>query len=159
MNDVIFGSIPKQVMKLIYSILILSVLTACALHNKTNNDQGQTNTTLQIKAEIGETSIPSEPFTISTVKIQGNKMFIDISFSGGCTAHEFKMVGSRSIAKSLPPIRQIQLIHLPHLDKCERLTKQTLEIDIKELAYQQESGSKIILTLEGWKEPIEYEYQ
>lgn len=147
-------------MKLIFTCLFISLLCACGMRaHDTFGGSGQTNSNIRLKASIGEIGQLSDPVTISAIRIEGNILFIEVSYSGGCNAHQFEIIGSNMIAKSLPPIRQIQLVHESNNDKCESLIKQTLEIDIKDLAYKQEAGSKIILTLDGWKESIEYVYE
>lgn len=140
------------------SLLIFSCGTQKNLTEETNVKQ-TTNSNTMITASIGEINVPSDPITISGIKVQGNTLLIDVNYSGGCAEHEFSVVGSPMIAKSLPPIRAIQLIHNGNGDQCKMMVMKTLEVDIKALAYQQESGSKIFLTLDGWKERIEYTFE
>ena len=86
-------------------------------------------------------------------------MYIDLTYGGGCKDHEFQLIGSLAIAKSYPPIRGIQLVHKANEDNCRALVRKRLEVNIEEIAYQQEEGSEIYLSLEGWKERIKYTYQ
>lgn len=140
------------------SLLILSCGTQKNLTEETNTKQ-TANSNPMITATIGEINVPSDPVSISDVRVQGNKLLIDVNYSGGCAEHVFNVVGSPMIAKSLPPIRAIQLVHNANGDQCKMMEMKTLEVDVKALAYQQESGSKIFLTLDGWKERIEYTYE
>jgi hypothetical protein len=161
MNGIIFGKQEKKETMKFFPILIFTVLlTACGLHkNNSTGDSAQTNSNVMLTATIGEVNVPSDPVTISDIRVKGNKLFIDVSYSGGCKEHTFQLVGSSMIAKSLPPIRHMQLIHESNDDKCKKMVMQTLEVDIKALAYQQQAGSEIFLTIDGWKDRIEYTYE
>lgn len=161
MIGIIFGKQEKKENMRLFPILIFAVLvSACGLHkNNSNSDSGQTNSNIMLTATIGEVNVASDPVSISDIRVQGNTMFIDVSYSGGCKEHVFLLTGSSMIAKSLPPIRHIQLVHESNDDMCKKMVMQTLEIDIKALAYQQEKGSKIFLTIDGWKDRIEYTYE
>lgn len=142
---------------LIFS-LILTVLS-CKSHKCADSKEDANSKRSMITATIGEINLPSDPITISAIRVEGNKMFLDIRYSGGCEEHSFQVVGSEMIAKSLPPIRAIQIMHNSNGDQCKKLIEQTLEVDISALAYKQENGSKIFLTTEGWKERIEYTFE
>tara|TARA_B100001758_G_scaffold245658_1_gene259096 strand:+ start:205 stop:648 length:444 start_codon:yes stop_codon:yes gene_type:complete len=110
------------------------------------------------KAELGIYPSQSDKFDILDVKISGNIMTLKIGYAGGCKNHEFSIIGSQMISKSLPPIRNIQLIHNSNDDSCESYVTQNLDIDISNLAYKKVNGSDIILKLNGWKERIVYTY-
>lgn len=161
MNGIIFGMQEKKVtMKLLPFLFFAVLMTACGLHkNNSSDNSGQTNSNTMLTATIGDVNAPSDPVTISDIRVQGNKMLIDVSYSGGCKDHSFQLTGSSMIAKSLPPIRHIQLVHESNDDMCKKMVMQTLEVDIKALAYQQQSGSKIFLTIDGWKDRIEYTFE
>lgn len=120
--------------------------------NELRNQQSEN----RIAAEIGENSVVSAPLTITSVSVSGNIMTIGISYNGGCKDHVFRVVGSSVLAKSLPPIRTFQIIHNSNEDKCEKIMTENLKVDISALAYKQEKGSEIYLTLNGWDEKIKY---
>lgn len=124
-----------------------------------STDTVQKNENVAIAASIGRLDQASDPISISNVRVEGNKMLIDVSYGGGCEEHQFQVIGSPMISKSLPPIRSIQLVHTANGDKCKMNVMKTLEVDLKELSYKQEAGSKIYLTLDGWSQQIEYTYE
>lgn len=146
-------------MKITLLCSLLVLIYSCGIKKNGVEEQIAINSNTMITATIGETNVPSDMLIISDVRIQGNTLFIDVNYSGGCAEHAFSVVGSAMIAKSLPPIRAIQLVHNANGDQCKKMEMKTLEVDIKALAYQQEPGSKIFLTLDGWKERIEYTYE
>jgi len=113
---------------------------------------------IEIKAHFGE-FVESDELSINSVIISGNILIINVTYSGGCNEHSFDMVGSQMVAKSLPPIRQIKLIHKNNGDLCKSLVTKTIIVDIREMADIQESGSEIILNLQGYQGRISYVFQ
>lgn len=127
---------------------------------KENNTYPITMDIIKVKATIGQFVKNSDPIiNIDTVEVRGNIMYIDVSYGGGCEEHQFEVIGSLAIAKSLPPIRAIQLVHHSNGDKCRAIKKVKLEVYLEEIAYQKEEGSEIYYTLEGWKDRIYHKYQ
>lgn len=124
-----------------------------------SNDLNQTSENIRITASVGRIEQATDPVSISEVRVKGNKMFIDVSYGGGCKDHQFQLIGSAIISKSIPPLRSIQLVHISNGDLCKMHVVKTLEIDISELAYKKENGNKIYLTLGGWDAQIEYSYE
>jgi hypothetical protein len=120
-------------------------------------NSNQTNSELLV-AQIGKSAV-SESFTIQEASINGNVLRVTVSYSGGCGNHQFELVGSPNISKSLPPIRSIELVHQSNGDACKEKMEETLLINISNLAYKQEAGSVIKLNLSGWKEQLIYTFQ
>jgi hypothetical protein len=90
---------------------------------------------------------------INKVAVEGNVLKLNVSYSGGCAEHEFSLLGSKMISKSLPPQRGIMLYHKDNEDSCRELIDEDLAFDITKFAYL---DSEIILKLEGWSEGISY---
>lgn len=154
-----------RIMKTILIVCLAIVAFGCkstknvAAADNLSKDTVQKNENDVIAASIGRIDQASDPISISAVRVEGNKMLIDVSYGGGCEDHQFQVIGSPMISKSLPPIRAIQLVHVANGDKCKMNVMKTLEVDLKELSYKQEAGSKIYLTLGGWSQQIEYTYE
>jgi hypothetical protein len=150
-------------MKTILLLVTLISFAGCAnLKNAKNVSQTTNNQTIDpkpIKAILGDNKQTSLPTTIKAVTLNANVLKIEIEYTGGCKTHQFNLVGSQMISKSLPPIRAINLIHTDDNEECKQLINDTLYFDLKDLAYKQEAGSVIKLNLEGWKEQIIYTYQ
>lgn len=98
----------------------------------------------------------SAPYNIQTVSLKGNLLTVNITYSGGCKPHEFDLVGSAFIMKSMPPKRGIKLYHHPHEDDCREQVSQSLIFDITDFGYQ---NSEIILNLEHYPEALRYTVQ
>jgi len=137
------------------------IFTACATTKpntkmEQSSNSNQTNSELLV-AQIGKSAV-SESFTIQEASINGNVLRVTVSYIGGCEEHQFELIGNPNIAKSLPPIRSIELVHKSNGDACKEKMEETLLINISNLAYKQEAGSVIKLNLSGWKEQLIYTY-
>ena len=113
--------------------------------------------TIKLVAVIGDIDAESKPVQVLKSKIEGNLLFLTISYSGGCAEHAFTFVGSNMIAKSLPPIRNVNLLHDTD-DTCREYIEKELVVDLAALAYKQEAGSQIKLSYKGSKEYLLYTY-
>lgn len=140
-------------------LLILSCGVKKNVVNTEKNKDTQTTNAIKIDAVIGEFAKQSDPITtIDTVFIEGNIMYIDLTYGGGCKEHQFEVIGSFAIAKSYPPIRSLQIVHNANNDMCRALVSVRLAVNIENVAYKQEAGSEIYYTLEGWNERIYHKY-
>jgi hypothetical protein len=150
-------------MKTILLLVALVSFTACAnlknAKNVSQNSDNQIENPKNVKAILGDNKQASLSTTIKAVSLNANILKIEIEYTGGCKTHQFNLVGSQMISKSLPPIRAINLIHTADNEEFKQLINDTLYFDLKDLAYKQEVGSVIKLNLEGWKEQIIYTYQ
>ena len=115
---------------------------------------------MNIKARIGEMNVESSSVQILKTSIEGNFLTLKIGYSGGCAEHSFEFIGSEMIAKSLPPIRNVRLIHHANGETCRIYIERKLVIDLRDLAYEKKSGSQIKLNISGQKgQQILYTYQ
>lgn len=122
-----------------------------------SEDNGKPQRPYQVQGMIGDASSKeSDAYDILRARIEGNKLFIEISYSGGCAHHRFECIGSESISKSLPPQRSIKLIHNNGDDSCESIVKQTIEVDIQPFAFSAAGRSEIVLLLEGFSGQLNY---
>ena len=162
-------------MKIIF-ILSLLVFASCKTAKNTSSENNQTkleqsnneggiverkHEPIQIKAEVGRIELREQTTGVQIIKsrVEGNTLYLKIGYSGGCTKHDFKVIGNPMISKSLPPIRRVELVHLNNGDTCREYIEQQLIIDISNLAYQQETGSKIKLQFSGIEEMIMYTFK
>ena len=140
-------------------VIFLSIfLIGCGI-KKDSEANFSNNSDEIITAKIGKVNKYSDTFNINSVEINGNYLFLEMSYRGGCKKHDFDFTGSSSISKSLPPIRAVQLVHFSNQDTCKKEILEKLKIDISELAYKKEKGSKIFFTLVGWEKRLEYVFE
>ena len=140
-------------------VIFLSIfLIGCGIKKDSEANFSNNNDEI-IKAKIGRVNQYSDTFIFNSVEINGNYLLLEISYRGDCKKHDFEFTGSSSISKSMPPIRSVQLIHLANQENCEKEKIKKLKIDISELAYKKEKGSKIFFTLIGWEKRLEYVFE
>lgn len=152
-------------MKTLFLLSILVLLFGCKSKENSMTDsinkegtEGNYQKPQKLIAKIGDLNEGvSEGIMISEVVVDGNNMELQISYNG-CQRPVFDLVGSPMIAKSLPPIRSIRLVHDGQNGDCDELITERLVFDIRALAYQDQDGSEIYLQLDGWKEKIKYTY-
>ncbi|MCH2225227.1 MAG: hypothetical protein MK066_10710 [Crocinitomicaceae bacterium] len=136
-------------MKLFAFITITTLLFSCGNMKKKSANSDNTET---IKAALGDiVNADSDATSISSASIEGNILTLSLSYSGGCEKHVFDLLGSFSVMKSLPAKRSIKLIHNANGDKCRKLVEETIKFDISDLAVAKQSGSEIVLLLDGYK--------
>ena len=111
-----------------------------------------------IIAKLGEPK-RSDAVTINNARIEENLMYLIVEYSGGCEEHEFELIGSYNVAKSMPPQRGIQLQHNANGDNCRALITDTLIANIETLAAAPSKGSEIFLNLEGYGKQLKYIYE
>lgn len=143
-----------KLIPLFFGTLVLMSLSGC----KSRRDAVETT----VETEILPESIIADDFSaykdgssidIISVTIEKNVMILKVSYSGGCEKHEFKLIGSKLIQKSLPPKRGIMLYHNNNGDSCRSIVEEELRFNITNLGYE---GKEIVLILEEWATPITY---
>ena len=100
-------------------------------------------------AEIGDISAESAACTILSAEIKGSTIQLIISYSGGCAAHSFRLIGSPFLTKSLPPQRTLKLIHTNNGDQCKKMITDTLMFDVTPLANNASKYKAVVLNLDG----------
>ncbi len=138
-------------------ILILSISCKSSREAKTKNHQVNIMNSDK-KAELGDINQVSDSIRILSATITGNTINLEVSYSGGCQAHKFQLIGSPMIAKSLPPIRSVVLVHQANNDMCKKQIIETLSFDIREFAYTQ-NDSEILLSIKGYDNKILYRFK
>ncbi|MEN9333810.1 MAG: hypothetical protein RLY35_990 [Bacteroidota bacterium] len=91
------------------------------------------------KAYVGPAK--GDAFTILDVNVNGDSLYVGVQYSGGCKAHEFKMISNGNMLKSLPPQLPLYLEHQANGDNCRALKTEKLAFDLKPLRTQ--NGKKI----------------
>lgn len=138
------------------TILIISILAlsfACGNKDKTTKKE-DVITKKGILVEDFSAYSDNAATKITSVALDQNIMSIGVAYSGGCEEHEFSLIGSRLISKSLPPQRGIMLFHNSNGDNCRELKEETIQFDIKDFQYKEQE--EIVLVLDGWKDKISF---
>ena len=108
----------------------------------------------------GSPDVPRDHFMLQQARMEGDTLILDIRFGGGCTTHEFLLVGNNVRLKSDPPQTNVVLAHDANGDACEALLSRSLRADVSPLrdAYRR-NGSQhgtIILNVAGASVPYRF---
>ena len=98
----------------------------------------------------------STTFRFNDVKIEGDTLFANVQYSGGCGDHKFEMEQNGFLMKSLPPKQPIQIIHLSTVDHCRSLINEDLKFDISR--FRGSPHGTTVLLLKNWTSDIIYSY-
>lgn len=148
-------------MKSICMLLAVGILFSCGSTKIKGNGEGQSikMKAIDAKSELGKFPAGIDEPVLKMVKLSGNTLTLDVTYTGGCAEHDFRLVGSQMISKSMPPIRAVKLVHDAHGDTCKATVTRKINFDLTELAYQKEAGSEIVLQIEGLQEPVRWTYK
>lgn len=125
---------------------------------QTNVYETERGTTVTVSLVDMSIKIPSDPFQLIDVHVDDdNKLHLTVEYGGGCKDHDFKILGSNAILKSMPAQRPVMIVHNANNDECRAIIREDILIDISDLAYIKEEGSQIILLLDGQR--LNYIYQ
>lgn len=132
-------------------LIILSVITlviACGNVKETKSARSVSISKSILVDDFSEYSRESSATQILDVNISDSTLTISVSYNGGCKDHDFELIGSKMIQKSLPPIRGIMLIHHSNNDDCRELIQKDLKFNISNFKYP---NGDIMLNLTGHK--------
>lgn len=106
-----------------------------------------TNTSSTKKIIITDTDQKpiSDPYEIIDLNLENLLLSIEVSYSGGCKQHVFNLYWDRFMAKSIPPLVTLYLVHNSNEDRCEALIKEKLTFDISPLITEIGTTTKIWL--------------
>lgn len=130
---------------LIYSLTLFALVfatTACKSRKTTATEEPVKETELS-------TSVPKpacapinrgeamwkDPIANMLAEIKDDCLHLKVSYSGGCKEHDFALVWSGAMSKSIPPQVSLELGHNSHEDLCEAIKTQDLYFDLKELKF------------------------
>ncbi len=95
-----------------------------------------------------------DPWVVNSAAIDGHRLTIDVSYTGGCRRHEFTLVISKSFRESDPVQLQAVLAHNANGDPCEAWLTESHVFDLTLIRtrYRQFYGpgpGRVVLRIEG----------
>jgi hypothetical protein len=82
------------------------------------------NLNVIVSEDIPESNAVS-PYIIHGMDIKDTSLSLDVSYSGGCGEHAFRLYTNGSIEKSMPPIMDVVLVHDSD-DACEMAVRKNI---------------------------------
>lgn len=142
-------------MRLILALTILA-LTACSSQKEIATEPAVQNTEEAKKVRVEpDFERTTDAFTIYDAHIEGRRLHLSVSYSGGCKDHVFELFTDGFIMKSLPPKQRFYLRHYAHKDACEALVEQDLVFDLDGLV---SAGNSLVILLDGYKADLRVDY-
>ena len=95
-----------------------------------------------------------DDYALNAARIAGDTLTLNLSYGGGCAAHEFTLVAAETFMASSPVQLAVHLAHDAHGDPCEAWLTTDYEFDLTAIRdrYRQQYGSaagRIVLLLAG----------
>lgn len=97
------------------TVLVL-FFSACQLETDSINSDTEQNADNEVLAllqveMIDSTILTTLPYHVHSTGIQGHTLVVEVSYSGGCTIHNFSLFYDGTIMKSAPPQVRLYLKH------------------------------------------------
>lgn len=135
----------------IFLVFVISVfLFSCEIQEDANlseNIQYTTDSLTYSNALQG--NFESDAFFLNTTQREGDILYIEVSYSGGCEMHQFNVIWDGVIYYSEPPQAYIVLTHSANNDACEAFIEETLTIDLKQVFGENYSDDLKLIILNG----------
>ncbi|MFZ5554947.1 MAG: hypothetical protein ACOZCO_17685 [Bacteroidota bacterium] len=96
--------------------------------------------------------------TITKAEISGDILTIDVSYSGGCEEHEFKLYFNGMYMKSLPPKITLVLYHNHKGDACRSIVDKKLKFDLTPVREKGKTTGEIMVKVYGLENAMSYKY-
>ncbi len=106
---------------------------------------------------------PADAKTIVSHRIDGDSLFLNVTYSGGCETHVFRLIVSSVFAESFPVQTWGILAHDGRNDPCDAIVAETLAFDLTPLreAYRSAYGAgpgELVLHIEGLAAAVRYAF-
>lgn len=96
----------------------------------------------------------NDNYSIVNAFIDGDILNLDVTYSGGCKEHSFELIGSGQVLESLPPQRNVLLVHHANGDDCRELMGERIMFNVKNLASE---NKEVMLIIKGYKNGVLYQ--
>ena len=86
---------------------------------------------LEVKPVILDTTrYGKDTFEANKVRVNGDTLFMDVEYSGGCKDHVFTARHNGNYMKSMPPQLNVNIDHNANGDGCRELIRETIAFDL-----------------------------
>jgi len=137
-------------------IKIVFILLMAALHffNSCVTDPNtikNSNTDIIMFSDPNSVTIHTDAAEIKELTIRGDRLYLTVTYGGGCKEHDFSLFGDKTFLESYPVQAHVYLSHNTNKDDCEAWITDKLEFSLVPLktVYQNayaDSGT-ILITL------------
>ena len=137
-----------------FSVLSVSILCACKSTKKHPKDPqvaeaiAHKSFAFEVKAVLKDTTqFGKDAYKLAKSRVNGDTLFVDVEYSGGCKDHVFTARHNGQYMKSMPAQLNLIIDHNANGDACRELIRETLAFDLRAARYG--SSGTLILLLNG----------
>ncbi len=113
---------------------------------------------LEVKSVLIDTArYGTDAFEANKGRINGDTLFIDTEYSGGCKEHVFTARHNGNYMKSMPPQLNLFVDHQGNGDGCRELIRETIAFDLKNCRVGK-TGTLILLINADRSKKVTYTY-
>lgn len=111
-----------------------------------------------IRASVGEVPSINPTTTINRVRLEGNILYLEVTYTGGCKEQDFGLIGENALLNTdeKVPARKVVLYRDSKGDMCRELITRELWFNLEELTPKDEVGGRVNLLLKGVDDPFFY---
>lgn len=143
-------------MKKIFTLVLATVLFVSCSDDETVYPVFNCDTQAQILTDAVFDEIETTNYIITNVVLNENCLEVTIS-SSGCNPDNWEMfLFSKDTFFDLLPLQRIAKLQLVNNESCAAVFQKTLSFDLN--AFKIEGQNTVTFTIEGWNEPINYQY-
>lgn len=95
-------------------------------------------------------------FNVERMEMEGDRLLLAVSYSGGCEEHIFNLYSDGRYAKSYPPQLTLFLEHIDNNDRCRAMIQKELVFDITDAQYP--GTSEVVIRLNNTEINTRYRY-
>lgn len=96
------------------------------------------------------------PLNIKYAEQNGDYAVFDVSYSGGCEEHEFKLITTGVFATTYPPEVEVLLAHNNNGDNCRSVVDRKLFFELTPLRY--DGTNQVRLIVKNTNKTLDYTY-
>jgi hypothetical protein len=146
------------------SLMVVGVATSSCKSRKPKLDAetkaafAQKAYQLEVKPVLVDTTrYGSDAFEANNVRVNGDTLFIEAEYTGGCKEHVFTARHNGNFMKSMPPQLNVNIDHQANGDACRELVRETIAFDLKSCRMGK-SGSVMLIINGDRPKKVTYTY-
>ena len=117
-------------------LLAATVLSSCKSKKASGtpeNNEAIAHRAFQLEVKpvvLDTTRYGADKFEANNVRVNGDTLFIEAEYSGGCKDHVFTARHNGNYMKSMPPQLNLYVDHNANSDGCRELIRETIAFDL-----------------------------
>jgi hypothetical protein len=119
----------------VFGLLVTGWLSSCQTVKASAEGEKEKKTEVLSLRIDPEYAAPDRlDFTIDSASVKNNILSLYVKYYGGCKEHDFQMVATNYIKKSLPPQTELFMVHDPKNDTCYRPLQKVVNFSLEKLS-------------------------